>query len=390
MQTGSSDVGVDTVDTNVIAPRLSGAVDISGDGKSLITGSYGRYYASIIQGFSDNFAAVPQRGNYDNYAWNGSAFVFSNRVQLAGSSFQPNPDLKPYHTDEFTVGFQRQFGRSMAAGVRFIAKTWGNIIDDVITFNPDNSFNRQAVNYDIAERTYRGLQLTAEKRFSNNWNAGASYTYSQTRGNHFADNFTTLGDFLDATCRTADDLTIGTGGFIPCAEVNNGANKYGAPTYDRPHNFKLNAAYVRPIGPVNLTIGALTEALSKFRYEKTRTLNVLVPGSLTQQAGSTTYFYNERGADPVEGTEWYLDTSFEGTWRIYSTAQAGFKAEIFNITDRQEKLRSNNVVFCGSDATAACATANANYGKATARTSFRGGLAGTNTRSFRFSMIFKF
>ena len=176
---------------------------------------------------------------------------------------------------------------------------------------------------------------------------------------------------------------------IPCADVNNGANKYGAPAFDRPHNFKLNAAYVRPIGPVNLTFGALTEAISKFRYEKTRTLNVLLPGTLTQ-AGSATYFYNERGADPVEGTEWFLDTSFEGTWRVYSTGQAGFKLEIFNITGRQEKLRSNNVVACGSDATPACATANANYGKATARTSFRGGLAGTNTRSVRGSMIFKF
>ena len=68
----------------------------------------------------------------------------------------------------------------------------------MITFNPNNTFNRQAINYDVAERTYRGIQFTAEKRFANNWNAGASYTYSQTRGNHFGDNFTGLGDYLDA------------------------------------------------------------------------------------------------------------------------------------------------------------------------------------------------
>jgi hypothetical protein len=147
---------------------------------------------------------------------------------------------------------------------------------------------------------------------------------------------------------------------------------------------------VRPIGPVNLTIGALTEALSKFRYEKTRTVNVLIPGTLTNQGATATYFYNERGEDPVPGTEWFLDMSFEGTWRIYSTAQAGFKAEVFNITDRQEKLRSNNVTYCGSDAGAGCATARQNYGLATARTSYRGGLGGTTPRAYRFSMIFRF
>jgi outer membrane receptor protein involved in Fe transport len=389
-QTGDSDVGEATVDTNVIAPRLSATYDLSGEGNSVINASYGRYYASIIQGFSDSFAQVAQQTNYDNYVWDGSAFVFQNRVQLSGSSFQPNTDLKPYHMDEFTVGYQRQLGRSMGAGVRFISREWGDLIDDVRTFNADQTINRQVVNYDEADRNYRGLQLTAEKRFSNNWNAQASYTYSRTRGNHFAENFTTLGDYLDAQCRQTVDLTVGTNGVLPCTEVQNGANKFGRPTYDRPHNFKLSAAYVRPVGPVNLTFGALTEALSKFRYEKTRTVNVLFPGTTTNSGNTATYFYNERGSDPVEGMEWYLDTSVEGTWRIYNTAQAGFRAEIFNITDRQEKLRSNNVVWCGSEAGTGCAAAIANFGKATSRGSYRGGLAGTTPRAFRFSMIFRF
>lgn len=390
MQTGKSDVGSDTVDTNVIAPRLSGAFDVTGDGMTLVTASYGRYYASIIQGFSDNFAAVPQRSNYDNYRWDGSQFVFSNRVQIGGSTFQPNTDLKPYHMDEGTIGLQRQFGRTMGAGVRFIARKWDNLIDDVITFNADNTLNRQVLNYDAAERDYKGVQFTFEKRFADNWNAGASYTYSQTRGNHFANNFTSLGDYLDTNCRTTADLTIGDNGVIPCAEVNNGANKTGLPSYDRPHNFKMNAAYVRPIGPVNLTIGALTEAISKFRYERTRTVNVLLPGTLTNQGATATYLYNELGSDPIEGMEWVLDTSVEATWRIAGTNQAGFKAEVFNVTNRQEKIRSNNTVWCNTDVGTGCATARENFGKATARGSFRGGLGSHPIRSYRFSMIFRF
>jgi hypothetical protein len=389
-QTGASDIGASTLSASTLAPRLSGTYDLTGNGKSLITGSYGRYYAGVIQSFSDAFAQVAQQTNYDNYRWDGTQFVFSNRVQLSGSSFQPNLDLRPYHMDEATIGFQRQIGRYIGTGVRFITRQWGNLIDDVRTFNPDNSINRQVVNYDEAKRSYRGVQFNLEKRFSDNWNAQASYTYSRTRGNHFGSTFTSLGDYLDTNCRTTVDLTVGNNGVIPCAEVNNGANKYGYPSYDRPHNFKLAAAYVRPVGPINLTIGALTEALSKFRYEKVRTMNVLLPGTLTNQGATATYFYNEAGSDPVDGMEWYMDMSFEGTWRIYDSAQAGFKAEIFNITDRQEKLRSNNTVWCGSDTGAGCATARANFGKATSRASYRGGLGGTNTRSYRFSMIFRF
>jgi hypothetical protein len=391
-QSGASDIGQSTVDTSMLAPRLSATYDLDGEGNTLLTGSYGRYYASIIQSFSDAFAQVAQQTNYNNYVWNGSAFVFQNRVQLSGgSSFAPNLDLKASHMDEFTVGVQRQIGRYFGASARFIARGWGNLIDDTRTFNADGSINRQVVNYDEAERNYRGVQFTAEKRFSNNWNAQASYTYSRTRGNHFpADVFTALGDYTDAQCRTTADVSIGSNGVLPCAEVQNGANKTGLATYDRPHNFKLAAAYVRPVGPVNLTFGALTEMLSKFRYEKQRTMNVLIPGTTLNSGNTATYFYNERGSDPVDGMEWYLDTSVEATWRLVSTAQAGFRAEIFNITNRQEQLRSNNVVWCGAASTTACSDAINNYGKATSRGSFRGGLAGTTVRQYRFSAIFRF
>ena len=383
-QTGSSDIGAQTVDTNSIAPRLSASYDLSGDGKSLITGSYGRYFASIIQGFSDSFAAVPQQENYDVYLWNGSSYVFSRSVRVGGADFAPNSNLKPYHLDEGTIAFQRQFGRNMGAAVRFIARHWGDLIDDTRAFRADGSIDREVVNYAAAAREYKGIQFTLERRFSSNWQAQGSYTYSRTTGNHFDNNFTALGDFLDSQCRTTLDSSIGVNGVIPCAEVNNGANKTGSPIYDRPHNFKFNAAYVRPIGPVNLTLAGLTEFISKRRYERQRSVNVLVPGTTTNSGQTATYFYEPRGNFELGGLENYLDFATELTWRIAGTNQAGFKAEIFNLFDNQEKTISNNVAWCGTTANAACTTAVANFGTATARGSF---LA---PRRFRFSMIYRF
>ena len=382
-QTGGSDIGVATVDTNVIAPRLSGAYDLSGDGKTLVTGSYGRYYASIIQGFSDEFASIAQQTNYDSFTWNGSQYVFTESVRLGGSDFPTNTDLRPYHMDEYTIGFQRQLGRYMGLGARYINRDWGNLIDDLRSFRPDGSVERTVVNYDEAERDYHGVQFTMEKRFANNWTVQGSYTYSKTEGNHFEQSFTGLGNYLDAQCRTTVDPTVGVNGTIPCAEVQNGANKFGRPIYDRPHNFKINGAYVRPFGPVNLTVGALTEFISKRRYERSRAVNVLQPGT-TNVIDSATYFYEERGAFQVEGLENYLDFSSELTWRIASTHQAGFKAEIFNLFDNQEKIINNNTAWCGQTNTATCTTAVNNFGKATARGSF---LA---PRRFRFSLIYRF
>ncbi len=177
-QTGVSDVNADTVDTKTLSPRISSSYDVRGNGKTLMVGSYGRFYQGLLQGFSDSFASVPQQTNYDNFVWNGSSYVFSNRVELGASEFQPNLDLKPTYTDEFTVGAEQQIGQTIGVGVRYIHRDWGNLIDDVLRFRADNTIDRAVVNVDEAERTYRGIEFTFNKRFSNNWNGAVNYTYS--------------------------------------------------------------------------------------------------------------------------------------------------------------------------------------------------------------------
>lgn len=384
-QTGDSDIGAATVDTTTISPRLSASADLAGDGKTLLVASAGRFYTGIIQTFSDSFANIPQQENYKNYNWNGREFVFANEVRVGGNTFKPNTGLKPENVDEFTIGVQRQFGRNMGAGVRFITRSWGNLIDDVRTFNADGSVQRDVVNYDPAERSYRGILFTFEKRFSNHWNTQASYTFSRNRGNHFDNSFSALGDFLDAQCRTTADTTIGTNGIIPCSEVQDGANKNGRPGNDRPHNLKLNGAYSRSIGRTNLTLGAVFDGISKTVFTRNRTLNVLLPGTLTPSGQTAAYFYEERGANRIDGgLVWTIDTAFELTWRLARNSQFGFKGEAFNVTDRQEKTAVNNTVWCNTTATAACQTAVNNFSKATARGSFQG------PRTFRLSGIFRF
>jgi hypothetical protein len=383
-QDGTSDIGNATIKTNSLSPRLGASYALTDDGKTILQGTYGRFFQFIVQGFSDSFANVPQQANYDNYVWNGQQYVFQNRVEVGGSTFKPNTDLKPTHLDEGTIGFQRQVGRNLALGVRGVFRSWGDLIDDVRTFNPDGSIKREVVNYGPAERSYNGVELTFEKRYSNNWNAGANYTYGRTKGNQFANTFSGLGDYLDANCRTTVDPGIGTNGVLPCREVQEGANKNGHPDYDRPHSLKLNGAYFRPIGRVNLTVGSVAQWISQRNYTRQRGMNVLRPGTTINAGPTATYFYEQLGSSGRLDALFLLDTSVEVSFKPVKELEAGIKGEVFNVSDIQDQVTIPNTAWCTADSTAACTTARANFGKATARGNFQG------PRTYRLSTIVRF
>jgi hypothetical protein len=384
-QRGHSDVGQATVDTSTVSPRLSVSYDLRGDGKSIVLGTAGRFYEFINQNLSDQFAQVPQQGNYNEYVWDGTKYVFSQRFVVGGSNFHPNTNIKPTYDDEITLGFQQQFGTTVGVGIRGIYRKWHDLIDDVNGFNPDGSLFRYITNYGPAKRNYKAVELTYEKRFSNHWNAAANYTYSRTRGNEFADAFSPLGDFVDSQCVTGVDPTIGTNGRIPCSVAQEGANKIGYPTYDRPHDLKVQTAYTFDIGPVSLTTGLAGEAISGQNYTPSRTLTVINPVTGKTTGNTVTYFYTSRGADHLPGYA-FADASLEATWRVYKTAEFGFKGEAFNVTDMQNQTAVNNTTYCANttNPSASCSTARARFGTATARGSFYA------PRSFRLTALVRF
>ena len=94
--------------------------------------------------------------------WDGSTFVFDSRSESSGNTFAPNTSLSPRHMDEFTVGFERQLSNVMGVGVRYISRNWSNFIDDIRSFNADGTLNRVVANIDSADRTYRGIEFTAD------------------------------------------------------------------------------------------------------------------------------------------------------------------------------------------------------------------------------------
>jgi len=383
-QTGTSDVGAGTVDTTDISPRLSASYALTKDSKTIIQGSVGRFQDSILQGFSDAFASVPQQTNFNHFDWNGSQYVFTFRDEQGASTFKPDLDVTPRHMDEATVGLQHQLNNQLGIGARYIYRSWGNFIDDVRTFNDEGTIDRVVTNMD-GERTYKGMELTLDKRFSNNWAASANYTWSQSRGNHFGDDFTALGDFVNDTCAQSTDSGLGTassGTFMfPCSQLQ--TNLFGIPTFDRPHMFKFMGSYHFPIGKFDLTTGLVGTAASKATFSKSRTVNVLVPGTTTA-ATTLTYFYEGRGSDRIDGAVFQGDFSVEATYRAMRNSDFGMKFETFNLFNNEEKIAVNNTSWCNATTAGTCTTARQNFGTATSRTSF---LA---PRTFRFTFLFRF
>jgi hypothetical protein len=192
-------------------PRLGFAYALNDD-KTVIRGGWGRYYAepldnpvhwtqmsiqtvvpTTLYDGRANFAADPYNGEIPS---RDSILASGARRDLAGNMIPGNGDGE-YHTmysNQASIGFQRQFGQSMAFEADY---AWTGTKRDVFTRNSNLSYNpTTGANYpfnDISHlpnpnfglvptyysegrSNYHGLQTAFTKRFTNNWQASATYT----------------------------------------------------------------------------------------------------------------------------------------------------------------------------------------------------------------------
>jgi hypothetical protein len=361
MQDGESDLGGTVFDATNFSPRLTATYDLAGNGKTLLSAGYGRYYQFLIQSIADSvYSGVPQQSNYDEFHWDGSDWVFFQSVRVGGNTQPVNNGLEPSYTDEFNLAFQQQIGNTMAVGVRGIYRKWGDLIDDArfIDENGVKITTPQNFSDDVLEREYQGLIFTFEKRFSDNWQALASYTLSKAEGNHES-NFTS--QMLDYTGDTCNVPTIGP---MPCEEALN-HNRYGYLSYDQRHQVRMYGAYTFPIGAVNLTAGSSFNFASGLPYQEQRSFAI--------NGDTDTYFYSPRGSDNLPDT-YFVDAALEATFRAFNMLEIGVKGEVFNVTNQQKIIDSTRIRL----------VPDANYGAPTSR------LALQAPRSYRFTGLLRF
>ena len=276
-----------------LAPRLGFTYDPLGDAKWKIYGSWGLYYDvmkyELPRGSfgGDRWVDYYYTWNNPNYAVNASGCetntnTILERPTCAGGTFieavdrrfnsaaappeeqTVDPNLKPMKNQELQLGLSHELTPQMVVGARYIWKDLLRAIEDVGVLvpgvgevfyiaNPGEGVAEFILADECptcpavpkAKRDYKGLELTFQKRYSDNWALYLSYTISRLYGNYSGlassdeDGRTSpnVNRFFDALQMTFD---------------RNAELVYGRLGTDRPNQFKGQFIYGFPW---NMTLG---------------------------------------------------------------------------------------------------------------------------------------
>lgn len=226
-----------------IAPRLGGAYDLFGDGKTKVFASYGWFYdrlkfylprGSFGGDFYriDYFRITSAHPNYDYYtpgvvlgSWT-DPIGGGNPSTTGGISEQQSDnripsnltdelkaelglcvpcgvaqDIKPFRQSEFTVGFERELSREYVVSARYTRKNVDSAIEDhaVVGLGLSESYyignpgegamleGDKTIGYvksAKAQRLYNGVEVVLNKRLSKNYFFNVNYTWSRLFGNY--------------------------------------------------------------------------------------------------------------------------------------------------------------------------------------------------------------
>ncbi len=247
------------------APRLGFVWDPSAAGRAKLYGSYGRYYEQIPMDLVIRSFSFERQARIFNFSPTSTtpdaaaeAALGEESVIFGGFTEPSDPDLRNQYINEYLLGYEHEVRPDLALGIKAIYRDYGEVIEDFLcaddgTYcigNPSQGIMREVFTLDYArtlpapepKRVYKGVQLDATKRFSQNWQALASYIYSKLEGNFdglYAP-FTNVG--ADPNISAAYDyFDFFTNGSDLTRITNDGPL-----SNDRRHQFKLSGLYVTP------------------------------------------------------------------------------------------------------------------------------------------------
>jgi carboxypeptidase family protein/TonB-dependent receptor-like protein len=247
------------------APRLGFIWDPSGDHRTKVFGSAGRFYEQIpmdlvIRSFS--FERQPRIINFsptDTRPDPQAEADFGTDSAILGGFTEPSdPDIGGQYINEYILGGEREVLPDLAVGAKAIYRDYGRVIEDFLcdtegTYcigNPGNWNFAQVFTLDYsqqfpspdAKRVFKGVQLDVAKRYSHNWQGLASYLYSKLDGNYDGEYapFTNVGadPNISAAYDYYDFFTDGRN----LGRITND----GPLSNDRRHQFKLSGLYSTP------------------------------------------------------------------------------------------------------------------------------------------------
>jgi hypothetical protein len=334
---------------NPISPRLGFNLRLTGDGRTVLRGNYGRFHRAVI---TREISQV-HPGNstiFGKYGWridDVSHLIFAKDPT---ENLSIDPDTKNPYTDQFSIGIDRELVPNLAIGVTYVhtdskrpigwIDTTG-VYERGTTTLPDGSTIEvfQLVS-DVEDRRflltnpegwgsdYDGVTVTLNKRWSDRWQALVSYTGSRAEGligtSGLAVNERSFdeGSFasVDSFGQDPNDTTnLRTGSKLP---------------FDRTHVFRITGAFEIP--KIEVLIGANYQYLSGLPWAAFATVE-------TNQRAKQRIYSEPRGTRRLSSQN-LLDFRVSKIFRFGRSGKLEIVADVLNLLndDAPETLVTQN------------------------------------------------
>ena len=354
------------------SPRIGLIWDPMNNGRSKVYGSYGRYYSTIPQDIQTRALGNEYTAFAYQYDAPGSTpnpiGDFGSSVYIQGGELT-QANLKGMYQDEIIGGVEYEVFKGWSFGVKGIYKKLGRVIEDrcdlldprvglqsyvpapalttCALVNPGDDSALQVIKDPTnpacqgsfattghldgncpsinPSRYYRGVELTANHRFSNNFYLLASYIYSKLEGN-YSGNFsqTREGGQSDPNINADFDY------------IDLTPNNYGPLRNNRTSQFKLTGTYAFPFGLVTSLNGSFA------------TGRPMSARSYARPGYGEEHYVVARGTYDTLPSTYNVDFHLEYGLRLGGVTITPI-VDVFNLTNFQG-VTSRDEVFCSSAA----------------------------------------